>query len=302
MEFRQLRYFVAVARLGHFRRAAEELRVAEPALSQQIRNLERELQVKLLDRDSHALRLTEEGATFAKHAENVLAELDRARYEMEEFAHLRRGEVKLGGTVTMESLAISDLLYQFQAAFPSIAVSLLETTTGPIIEGLRSGHLDAGLLAWYQESRMEALHLACEGFYQEQLAALVPCGHRLAARDSIALTELASEPLIFPRPNSGIRASLEDIVIAAGVTANIAFSVGDPLVSERLVASGAGVALALRSTYDRVTAPVRVLGLQPAIDWTAGLVLPTGGASRPAVTAFIEFARRYYRGRAASAG
>src|SRR5215469_9189063 len=115
MELRHLRYFVAVAQKKHFTQAAEELNLAQPALSQQIQQLERELGLLLLERTSRSVRLTLAGEVFLRRAERILREVELAQQEMQEFAGLKRGRVVIGTLQSLEAFHFSALLARFHA-------------------------------------------------------------------------------------------------------------------------------------------------------------------------------------------
>src|SRR5438105_2637517 len=113
MELRQVRYFAVLARTQHFTRAAEEIGIAQPALSQQIKALERELGVELLERSSRRVRLTPAGKVFQARAEQLIADAAQAQLEMQEFAGLARGRVAVGTIPSLDERWLADLLSRF---------------------------------------------------------------------------------------------------------------------------------------------------------------------------------------------
>src|SRR5215217_7243097 len=146
MTSRQLEYFRAVARELHFTRAAETLRVAQPALSQHIRKLERQLGVTLFERDRHRVELTAAGAALLDHAERILADIAAVEEEMAGWAGGVRGVIRLGaarGVVTR----LAGVLADFCAEHPQVDVQLREETTADMVADLHAGRLDAATLA-----------------------------------------------------------------------------------------------------------------------------------------------------------
>jgi len=129
MEIRHLRYFVAVAYKRHFTHAAESLLIAQPALSQQIQALERELGVTLFERTSRQVRLTPAGEALLVHAEGILAEAEQAYVEMQAFAGVTRGRVKLGLLQSLGAYRLSSLLARFHAQHQEIEMVLHEDVT-----------------------------------------------------------------------------------------------------------------------------------------------------------------------------
>jgi DNA-binding transcriptional LysR family regulator len=139
---RQLEYFRAVARELHFTRAAELLRVAQPALSQQIRKLERQLGVVLFERDHHRVQITAAGAALLGHAERILSDLEAAEQEMLGWAAGVRGRIRLGAARGLGA-QLARLLAGFCGAYPAVDVELREETTEEMVADLYAGRLDA---------------------------------------------------------------------------------------------------------------------------------------------------------------
>src|SRR5579859_6421660 len=152
MELRQLHYFVVLARALNFTKAAETIGIAQPALSQQIRALEHELGVTLLDRTSRRVSLTDAGAAFSRRAEQLLADADEARLEMQEFAGLRRGKIAVGVVPNLGETWLAHLVADFHQQYPGIEIALIEETTLPLLDFLLRGQLDLALLHKSTES------------------------------------------------------------------------------------------------------------------------------------------------------
>ena len=142
MEIRQLRYFDAVSRHRHFTRAAEELHVAQSALSHQVRRLELELGIELLNRTTRSVEPTEAGILVAARARRILDEADLLRGEVDELRGLVRGRVIVGALLFGGQLDIPALLASFTSSFPQIEVGLREGTAQRMADGLRDGSID----------------------------------------------------------------------------------------------------------------------------------------------------------------
>src|SRR3954469_9171862 len=142
MELRQLRTFEAVARHGSFTRASEELMVAQPAVSQQVRRLQRELGVDLLRRTSRQVALTHPGTVLLAGARRVLAEAASVQAELDALSGLRAGRVAVGAMPPMPRLDVPSLIAGFHAEHPDIAVRLDEDTAASALAMLRRGELD----------------------------------------------------------------------------------------------------------------------------------------------------------------
>src|SRR3954451_14990220 len=147
MELRQLEYFVTVAEEANFTRAAARLHVAQPGVSAQIRRLERELGEELLDRSGRTVRLTEVGAAVLPYARAALSAVDGARRAVDELSGLVRGDVAVGMIPACGWVDVPDLLARFHAEHPGVRISLVESTSAELVDGLQNGRLDLAFLA-----------------------------------------------------------------------------------------------------------------------------------------------------------
>src|SRR3954464_253624 len=144
MELRHLRYFVAVAQERNFTRAAEKLHIAQPPLSRQIHDLEAELGISLLDRDSRPLRLTEAGRLFYEHAILVLERVDDLRTMMRRFREAERPRFVIGFVASTIYAALPHLIRRFRGAAPRLEISLIEMVSLEQIAALMEGRIDVG--------------------------------------------------------------------------------------------------------------------------------------------------------------
>lgn len=194
MELRHLRYFVTVAEELNFRRAAERLHVAQPALSRQIKDLEYELRVRLLDRDTTRVRLTDAGRVFLEEARQILAQAERAGDMAREAAVGRCGRLVIGnvGPVTASFMPAS--LTEFRARYPEVAVTLMEIEPAEQISALESGVIQVG----FTIEKNPVLPVSLRRFVvlRSPMCAVVGPGHRLAGLKRVALAELAGEKIL----------------------------------------------------------------------------------------------------------
>src|SRR5215218_2329626 len=144
MELRQLEYLVAVAEEGSFTRGAARVHVAQPGVSAQVRRLEAELGVELLDRSGRAVSMTEAGAAVLPYARAALAAVADVRVVVDELAGLVRGRVRIG-TVTSFGAEVPDLLAAFHREHPEVEITLAEATSEDLVAGLRAGEFDVVL-------------------------------------------------------------------------------------------------------------------------------------------------------------
>jgi LysR family cyn operon transcriptional activator len=196
IELRHLRYFLAVAEANHFTRAAAKLHITQPTLSQQIRELEGQLNLQLFDRIGRRVRLTAAGELLLPHARRVMRELEAARTALTELHGLKRGELKVGIVQTVNACVIPEIVAGFSAAHPGIRVTCSELAVDDIETGLESGRLDLGI-SFLPATRKR---LNGEKLFTEDLVAVVPASHPLAAKRRVRVRELAEHPLVLLAP------------------------------------------------------------------------------------------------------
>lgn len=194
MELRHLRYFVAVAEAENVTRAAAKLRVAQPAVSRQIRDLEDELGVALFERSAKAVRLTEAGRVFLDEARAVLHRSDAAVDAARAAAGGTSGELHAGYAPSLTVEILPRALRSFQAEFPRVRVLLHDLSTQEMLDCLRGGKLHVALMV--QPARGSLRGLRFHELARYPFCAGVAPGHRFARRRSVTLAMIASEPLI----------------------------------------------------------------------------------------------------------
>ncbi len=295
MELRQLRSFLAVARLRHFTRASRELHIAQPALSQQIRRLEAELGVDLLWRTSRRVRLTEAGEVLAVRAQRALAELDSAVAELQELGGLVHGRLTVGALPAVGPLDPPALLASFHAAHPGLDLFLREETADEVLALLRSDELDLAIS--FVDPEGSAADVGRVVLFEEELVLVVARDHPLAARDQVRPADLAGEALIVTTPGSAIRRTIEQALAATGVSARIAFESNERATLLGLAGRGMGVAVLPRtwvpshppSNPGPRDADVVAVSLAPApLRRPVALVWRRGRRQSPAGEAFVR--------------
>lgn len=267
MELRHLRYFVAVAEELHFGRAAERLHIAQPPLSRQIRDLEREVGTPLFERVARGVELTPAGLAFLPEARLTLAQAERAQRTALRAAQGETGRLRVGFVEAATYAGIlPNVLGFFRMHLPNIGLSLLELDSIEQAEWLRDGRIDVGLLHSPPADAERWLHV--EPVYADPMVAAVPHVHALADRTRLSLGDLADEPFVlFPRTSApalfdGIVARCRDAGFSPRVVQE---AVGWHTIAG-LVAAGMGVsfvprALARHQRPMVAYRPVRDLGV-----------------------------------------
>ena len=194
MELRHLRYFVTVAELLNFTKAAAKLRVAQPSFSRQIRDLEEELGVSLLERSSRFVRLTEAGKAFATEARAVLQHAEAAARTARAFAKSNHRHLNLGYAPSLTVEVLSQALRSFEKECPRVRVALQDLSTLEMTNGLREGRLDAALTVEQSEKHMQGL--AFEKLRSYPVCVALGATHRLVRARRIDLAEVSDERLM----------------------------------------------------------------------------------------------------------
>jgi LysR family transcriptional regulator, hydrogen peroxide-inducible genes activator len=188
----QIRYFVAVARMGNFSRAAEVCHVSQPSLSQQIQKLEEELGQRLFHRLRKQVVLTPAGRILMKRAVRILDEIESARREVQQTDRTMHGRVTAGILPTIAPYFLPGVLASFRRKFSSLEVIIEEETTQQLLHRLETGELDLALLS----RPIPPDRFAMEDLLEEAFHLALPPGHPLAGREEVGLEELRSEQFI----------------------------------------------------------------------------------------------------------
>jgi DNA-binding transcriptional LysR family regulator len=261
MELRQLEYFVAVVEEGSFTRAAERERVAQPAVSAQIRRLERLVGQPLLARSSRDVRLTQAGSALLPHARAALAAVRAAQAAVDDVARLVRGSVTIG-TVTLHPVDIARLITDFHADYPDVEITLGTDNSDALLAKLSDGRLDVAIVSIGVDEEVEGLDFAV--ITDEALEAAVAPQHPLARRKTLSLQLLCDHPLISLPEGTGLRARLDNACAAAGLSPRIAFEATNPLELANLARHGLGVAI-LPQSMARNSSDLYALRLVPEL-------------------------------------
>jgi DNA-binding transcriptional LysR family regulator len=239
MELRHLTYFVAVAERLNFSRAAEMLRVAQPAISQQIKALEQALGAQLFDRFGRRVRLTAAGQALLPHARRILAAAETAEQEVRELGQLARGTARLGAPSTVSAHLLPAQLTAFKRHYPGLEVALREAGTESLITLIEAGELDLAIVV----TDVLPPHLAVVPFREETYVLVVSARHALAAHKQVPLADLAAEAFILFPEGYKLREVTLTACRRAGFEPKIALDGGATQSALEFVAAGLGVAI-----------------------------------------------------------
>ena len=216
MDVRQLRYFLAVAEHGHFTRAAQASAVSQPALSQQIQSLERQLGAPLFDRLSTGAELTTAGRVLREHARRVLREMENARVAVEEVTGGVRGELAIAAVSTAGLILVVPLLARLRARHPQLEVRVHELSSAATAEAVVAGRVNLGIA--YLPAPHDALD--ARPVLEEELVLVLPATHELAG-GHVTLEQAAALPLIVPPRGYCLRSGIDDALLSEGASARV---------------------------------------------------------------------------------
>lgn len=246
MNLHHLAVFHAVACEGSVSRGAGRLLVSQPAVSKQIKDLERSLGVQLLDRLPKGIRLTQAGTLLAEYARRIFALESEAATALAEMQGLKRGRLAVGASTTIGIYLLPEVCAQFRHRYPGVDLHVEIGNTEDIQRQLVQNNLDVALT----EGFVEAEELDAEVFFMDELVAIAPADHALVKAGSVRAECLCREPFILREPGSGTRAVVERALAKKKLAIKPVMSLGSTEAIKRAVASGVGVAIVSRLTIN----------------------------------------------------
>lgn len=252
MELRHLRYFVAAAEELNFGRAATRLRIAQPALSVQIRQLETEIKVELFSREGRGIKLTDAGRVFLEHAKKTLADVARGVATAQHAAAGEIGHLVVGHNGPAELLAFPQIIPAFKQRWPNIHLSFENFRTPQQIDRLRREEFDLAFV-WLPipEGEFDVLELM-----RVPVGVVLPAEHRLARKSILSIADLSNEPLILFShlldPDSFHQ--IEELFMKAGARFNVVYEFALLLSVINFVAMGIGLSV-LPDYHGRISMP-----------------------------------------------
>lgn len=290
VELRHLRGFMAVAEAGAFRRAAERLRISQPALSALIRDLEQQVGVSLFDRTTRRVEMTQAGREFMPQAEKLLADIDTSLRGLTDLAQRRKGHVAVACAPLLASVLLPGLIAAFTRAYPGVRVSLIDAGTDMIVDKVRGGEADLGIGTFAAgEAGISQTRLM-----HDTLMVFAPAAETGGRkRRSTTWAEIADAPLIALTRESGLRALVEMGFGGLGRPARPAYEVSHVTTAVALVEAGLGIAvlpaIARKIAHDRRVALKELRG--PQVGRDISLIAAAGRSLTPAAAAFTALAR-----------
>jgi LysR family transcriptional regulator, carnitine catabolism transcriptional activator len=290
LPLRQVATFVCLAETQSFRRAAERLRLSQPAVSAHIRELERQVGVALVHRTTRHVSLTAEGRAFAARARRALDELDLASQDLRDMAAVHRGRVVVACIVPMMATVIPNVIRRLNQLHPGLDVEIRDVLSGQLDQLIMSGEADLGVGPRPTDSHLSFIHLDRDDF-----VAAVPAGHPLAGREAISLKELLAYPIITTTNNTSARLVLESASHRLHQTLRPRFELVYHISVSRMVEAGLGVTALPRSAVSSMaSAGIVTVDIKPRISRDLGLIKRREYQFSPAAHAFVAALKEFF--------
>jgi DNA-binding transcriptional LysR family regulator len=290
---KQLTAFLRVAEIKSFTRASEQLGIAQPALSLLIRDLETELKLRLFDRTTRAVMLTDAGREFQTSAVRIVAELESAVHSAHEFSQKRKGRVVVAAPPLLAAVILAKAIKEFEKQHPAIKVVLADVPTDRILEMIRIGEADIGVGTFPpNESEMD-----CTLILKDSLLAFCCAGSELSRLRTVSWADLDEQSLILLNRDSGIRVLAEGAMKQSGLSVNPKFEVRH--ITSALSLVDAGLGIAILPTYAcaamcSLNVVARLL-IQPEVSREISVIKARGRSLSPASEAIMPFLIRQAR-------
>jgi DNA-binding transcriptional LysR family regulator len=237
MELSQLKYYVTIADTLSFTKAAELLRVSQPALSYQMHKLELELGTKLFNRDRRKIALTPDGRIFLPLAQAVLFRADEAVRVLKEHLGEEAGEVRMGGNPSVAAYVLPSLFASFRRDFPRVSIHLLEGGDMELQEAVVEGTVDFAVVTAPGSPRtLDVIPLGAE-----DLLLALPSSHRLAGRSVVGLGEVAEEEFVFPTTSFNVTTQFIDACRRMGFEPRVLYQTGSFESVKGFIREGLGI-------------------------------------------------------------
>ena len=290
MDLRQLAYFVRIVELKSFTRAAEQLRVAQPALGFQVRKLEEELQTQLLVRHSRGVEPTEAGWLLLERARHLLQEAALTKTALRGHSGPPRGRVTLGIAPSFGHEFATTLMLRCLQELPEVSLNLAQNLGPTIVEWLHAGRIELACLGPIDDDR-----LVTERLFTHDLFLVEAARGTDTPSQPIAFCEAVTQPLILPATHAGLRARLEALATAAGVSLQVACEVQSDILALELVQQSVGATVstltAVRQEVEQGRLVARII-TEPVIPISAVLTYTDKRALSQAALAVRSLVRR----------
>ncbi|KGE20304.1 LysR family transcriptional regulator [Paenibacillus wynnii] len=289
VDIRQLEYFVQVARLNSFSKAAESLFITQPTISKMIRNLEVELGADLFYREGKSIRLTDAGEILLTKAQNTVESFQSLSSELDSLRDLKKGHIRIGLPPMVGASFFPAVIGQFHKKYPEVTIRLYEDGAKKVENDVETGLLDVGVVVL----PVNSARFHYFSFNEEKLQLLVPVTHRLAGTESVPMSELAEEEFVLFREDFTLHDRIITECVKAGFQPKVVYESSQWDLISRMVAAGLGIALLPETICrDMDRSRIAIIPLTvPAIPWQVGMIWRRDRYLSFAAREWIDFAR-----------
>ncbi|TFJ94500.1 LysR family transcriptional regulator [Lentibacillus salicampi] len=293
MELRQLRYFMEVAEREHVSEAGVNLHVAQSAISRQITNLERELEVDLFEREGRNIKLTQIGRTFYTHTKFAMEAIDNAKKQIDEYLDPERGTIKIGFPTSLSGHLMPSVISAFKDEYPEARFQLRQGSYRYLIDSVKRGDIQVAFIGPVPKNEPD---IESHILYSEHILALLPINHPFAEREGVSLNDMKHEPFVSFPDGYVLNKITIDACRQAGFTPAISAEGEDLDAIKGLVSAGIGVTLLPESTFDETTPRMTVkIPLElPEIRRTVGIIKPKKHTLAPSEEVFYSFVKQFF--------
>ncbi|OZB93454.1 LysR family transcriptional regulator [Paenibacillus sp. XY044] len=270
MDIRQLQYFMEVARLQSFTKAAESLYITQPSISKTIRNIEEELGVTLFDRSGKRVVLTDAGRIIYEQAQPIVKSFQSLSSELGDLKNLKKGHIRLGLPPMVGSSFFPEVIGQFHQRYPQVTMQIFEDGAKKVEVDVESGLLDIGVVVLPTDDSL----FHSFSFVRENLMLLVHPSHRLAHRECAGLADLAEENFVLFREDFALHDRIITECVKVGFQPHIVYESSQWDLISGMVAANLGIALLPETICREINRErIRIMPLvEPVIPWQLGMI------------------------------
>jgi len=292
VEIHQLGYVLAVAHHQNFSRAAEDIKISQPSLSQQINKLESELGISLFERTTRFVQLTPAGREFVTHARRIMSELSEARRCIQEYVSIKKGHLSLGALAVIGYYNLPNLVSSFQENFPGIKLNILEGQCEELLCMLHSSKIDAAFVQITKSNHNFRLYT----LVTDKMVLVTNHHHPLANRLSVDLKELQNEKFILTPATSGHYQDFHNSCLAANFIPNIVLNCAVVKTMLSFVREGLGITvLSSKVAAAERDAGIKIISLKPTIHREITLATRNSTDLPPALKVFLKFTSQWLK-------
>lgn len=288
MDIFQMKYVLALAKHLNFTLAAESCYISQSSLSQQLSKLEKELGVRLFDRTTRTIRITEAGQAFVDMASKILRDVDSLEQTMATYAGFLRGTINIGAITALEKIGFSELVTEFYSRYPNLTLNIYQGKSLSLLDSLEKRNIDIAFVTQPREHSFSQIDFRLIG--KDEYSLIVSDKHPLADRDTVELAQLKDEDFILQHPDQSVSGLCMQACAEAGFTPRVISRIETVSIAMNLARQGLGIVFLPAEIPEQYPMNgLRRLRLRKPIE--KRIVMATRARETPShlVSAFIDF-------------